>query len=235
MVHLFTPPGALQALSGNCIEVVMHGIAETLTGRPAFAALDSILSFANKAQAVCIGPGISHEEETATLVRALVASVDRPIILDADGINAYKDRAEELKHHASPLLITPHRGEWQRLFSSLPDHPLEAVETLKKKALEFDMTILYKGNPTIVADSKGRAFLLPFGNSGMATAGCGDVLSGIIASLLAQGCDCTDAAILGAYIHGKAGDEAALHFGEYSMIARDVLNSVPTVMQMLIK
>ena len=234
MVHLFCPTSALPALSMNCIETVMHGIAEIGAGRPAFAALDTLRSFASTAQSLCIGPGISHEEETGRLVRALVAQAQRPVILDADGINAYKDRAEELKKRQSTLLITPHRGEWGRLFPPLPEAPLDAVEALKGKAADYAMTILYKGSPTIVADPRGRAYLLPFGNSGMATAGCGDVLSGIIASLVAQGCDLTDAAVLGAYIHGRAGGEAARLFGEYSMIASDLLTALPTVIKNLI-
>jgi NAD(P)H-hydrate epimerase len=235
MVRLFTPAGAVNALSAHCVEVVLQGIAETEAGSPAYSALDSLRSFASGAQAFGIGPGISHEEETGRLVRELAATVDRPLILDADGINAYKGRPEDLKRHACPLLITPHSGEWGRVFSPLPKHPLDAVRVLKETAVEYAMTILYKGSPTIVADSQGRAYLLPFGNSGMATAGCGDVLTGIIASLAAQGCGLTDAAILGAFIHGQAGNAASKEFGEYGMIASDILNAIPGVLKALIE
>jgi NAD(P)H-hydrate epimerase len=148
------------------------------------------------------------------------------MVLDADGINAFKGKIELLKSHKAPLAITPHAGEWARLFGAMPSTPVEIIEELKKKAKEFSVTILYKGNPTIIADPSGKAYLSPYGNSGMATAGCGDVLSGIITSLVAQGCTVTDAAILGAYIHAKAGDAAAAELGEYSMIAGDVERNI---------
>jgi NAD(P)H-hydrate epimerase len=96
------------------------------------------------------------------------------------------------------------------------------------------MTILYKGAPTIVADPAGRAYLLPYGNSGMATAGSGDVLTGCIASLAAQGCTLPDAAVLGAYIHGRAGEIASGRFGEYAMIASDLLTGMPDVLKTLV-
>jgi ADP-dependent NAD(P)H-hydrate dehydratase / NAD(P)H-hydrate epimerase len=233
MVHLFAPKSAIPVLSVNCIEVVMHGIAETKAGTPAYMARNSLRDFAEKSQAFCIGPGISHSNETGRLVREAVAEAICPVILDADGINAFRGRAKDLKKHSSKLCITPHGGEWSRLFGDLPAVPLEAIRALMKKAEEFSMTILYKGNPTIIADPSGCAWLLPFGNSGMATAGCGDVLSGIIASLAAQGLDITYAAILGAYIHQMAGVAASSEFGEHGMMAGDLLQKIPQVIKSL--
>ena len=235
MVHLFTPASVIPALCGSCIEVVMHGIAETETGRPSTAAAGIIGPFIEAAQSICIGPGISHEAQTAELVRRLCSTLTKPIILDADGINAFKDCFADLKNHRAPLLITPHKREWQRLFGELPKAPIDMVEALKTKAREYEMTILYKGAPTIVADFRDKAFIVPFGNSGMATAGCGDVLSGVIASLAAQGCNLTDAAVLGAYLHGEAGNSAARQFGEYGMIARDLIGAIPSVLKNLVQ
>jgi NAD(P)H-hydrate epimerase len=226
MVHLASPQSAIPALSAMLKEIVLHALAETDTGTPAFDAFGSITDLAKTSQCLCIGPGISHEEETGRLVRELVKNLDLPIILDADGINAFRGRVPEMKDRSSRLLITPHKGEWTRLFGALTDNPIDAVKTLKEKAREYTMTILYKGSPTLVADPHGKAYLLPFGNSGMATAGCGDALSGIISSLVAQGCGLTDAAIVGAYIHGEAGNAARNEFGEYSMIAGDIVDNI---------
>ena len=233
MAHLFSPKSAIPALSSQLIEVVLHPIDETPAGRPAFRAAEPIKNDAKAMQAMCIGPGISHDEETSRLVRELVAAIALPMILDADGINAYKGYHSLLKERGGELLITPHRGEWERLFPQLPDQPADKIDRLRETAIMHSITILYKGNPTIVADPRGKAFLLPYGNSGMATAGCGDVLTGCISALAAQGCSLPDAAVLGAYIHGRAGEIASERFGEYSMIAGDLLTTIPQVMKAL--
>jgi ADP-dependent NAD(P)H-hydrate dehydratase / NAD(P)H-hydrate epimerase len=233
MAHLFAPKSALLSLSMHLVEVVLHGIDETPDARPAFSSAGFFRDFAEGVQAVCIGPGISHGDETSRLVRDLVATLKVPVVLDADGINAFKGCAADLKIHSSDLVITPHRGEWARLFSPLPDRPEEAIEELRKTARDYAMTILYKGSPTIVAAPSGEAFVLPYGNSGMATAGCGDILSGCIASLIAQGCKPTNAAVLGAFIHGRAGEAASGKYGEHAMIASDVLEAFPSVIKTL--
>jgi ADP-dependent NAD(P)H-hydrate dehydratase / NAD(P)H-hydrate epimerase len=234
MAHLFSPKSAIAPLSARLIEVVLHGIDETPEGRPAYSAAASIKQDAHACQAMCLGPGISHDGETVRLVKALVAEIALPKVLDADGINAYKGCASALKNHAGELIITPHRGEWERLFPPLPEHPVEKIKTLCETAAAYAMTILYKGNPTIVADSGGRAVIMPYGNSGMATAGCGDVLTGCIASLAAQGCSLADAAVLGAYLHGRAGEIASERLGEYSMMAGDLLTDLPAAILTLI-
>jgi ADP-dependent NAD(P)H-hydrate dehydratase / NAD(P)H-hydrate epimerase len=233
MVHLASPKSATAVLGAKLTEVVVHAIDETAAHTAALSAADGLLDKIKTVQAVCIGPGISHEEETARLVRHLVAKSKAPVVLDADGINAFKGKSEQLKSHGGPLVITPHKGEWERIFGAMPATPVAMIDELRAKAREFSMTVLYKGNPTVIADPAGKAYLSPYGNSGMATAGCGDVLSGIIMSLVAQGAPVTDAAVLGAYIHAKAGEEAAKELGEYSMIAGDVMENIFKVMKAL--
>ena len=234
MAHLFCPASCLTPLSSHLVEVVLHTVDETLEGRPALSAASLIHEAALKYQAMCIGPGISHEGETMRLVRELVATTTLPIVLDADGINAFKGCAPDLKRRAGKLIITPHRGEWERLFPPLPDLPADRIKALCETAADYGMTILYKGFPTMVAGTDGTACLLPFGTSGMATAGCGDVLAGCIASLAGQGCPPFDAAVLGAYIHGRAGEIASKRYGEYSMIAGDLLSALPAAIQTII-
>jgi NAD(P)H-hydrate epimerase len=226
MVHLACPRSAVPVLSTMLKETVLHGMDETEEGALSASARERVLELSAKAGCVCIGPGISHGKETSQLVLELVQTVGKPIVLDADGINAFKDRPFDLKNVSSGLLMTPHKGEWARLFGPLPQGPLDAIKTLRDKAAQFGMTVLYKGAPTIVADPQGKAYVLPFGNSGMATAGSGDVLSGIITSLAAQGLGLTDAAVLGAYVHGEAGNAASDRRNEYSMIAGDMVENI---------
>ncbi|MBD3346326.1 MAG: NAD(P)H-hydrate dehydratase [Chitinivibrionales bacterium] len=233
MVHCATPHSALPVLSSKLTETVMHSIDETSRGTPSYNALSQLLDLAEKNDSICIGPGISHDNETTQLVKEFVKKAGKPMILDADGINAFKGAAEHLKEINAEIILTPHKGEWARLFGSLPEQPLEIIASLKQKASEYNCTILLKGNPTLVADPQANIYILPYGNSGMATAGSGDVLSGIIASLLAQGCKTTDAAILGAFIQGIAGDFAREKRGEYSMIAGDLIDSIYKVMNIL--
>jgi ADP-dependent NAD(P)H-hydrate dehydratase / NAD(P)H-hydrate epimerase len=233
MVHLASPESVVPVLETKLTEVVIHGIKETKSGKPSFSAAEYLLDKSKECQSLCIGPGISHEDETSRLVRQCVAASEIPVVLDADGLNAFKGNSRELKNHKAPLVVTPHSGEWTRLFGSLPQHPIEVANALRKTAQDYDMTILYKGNPTIIAVPSGSVFLSPYGNSGMATAGCGDVLSGIITSLVAQGATVPEAAVLGAFIHGHAGDAAARELGEYSMVAGDVVENIHKVMKVL--
>lgn len=233
MVFLAAPSSSVPIIANHLIEVVLHGINESSEGNPSIGAAHQCLELAERVDALCIGPGISHKEETIGLVKELVSKLDKPIVLDADGINAYKDCLEELKVHKSEMVLTPHAGEFERLFAKLPDNPIAKIDMLKSYAREYNITILLKGMPTIVVDPHGRAYILPYGNSGMATAGSGDVLSGIITSFIAQGKSTTEAAILGAFVHGDAGNKAKDKYGEYSMIASDILEKLPLAISVL--
>ncbi|MDD5675342.1 MAG: NAD(P)H-hydrate dehydratase [Chitinivibrionales bacterium] len=226
MVHLASAASAIPALAIKLTEVVLHGCAETAEGSLAVSALDQIKVLMHGKQAFCLGPGLSHHEDTRQLVRQCLRSFDGPLLLDADGLNAFAGATGALKDRRGALLITPHQQEWQRLFGELPAEPMDKIERLRDTAREYQMTILYKGNPTIVAEEAGLAYVLPYGNSGMATAGSGDVLAGIITSLIAQGAPLTGAAVLGAYLHGEAGNAAARKWGEYSMVASDIRDAI---------
>jgi NAD(P)H-hydrate epimerase len=226
MVHLASAVSAIPALSAQTCEVVLHGCAENTEGSLALAALEELKTLSRGKQALCVGCGLSHHEETRRLVQQFLRNSECPVVLDADGLNAFAGAPGALKDRSAPLLITPHAGEWQRLFNAQPAEPLDKIEHIQATAREYQMAILYKGNPTIVADKNGRAYVLPYGNSGMATAGSGDVLAGIITSLLAQGAPLPEAALLGAYLHGEAGNAAARQYGEYSMIAGDICGNI---------
>lgn len=233
MVHCAIPESILPVLATKVTETVLHVIAETTAATPSLKSAETIIRLAQNMQAVLIGPGISHHQETVKLVRQIVSELSLPVVLDADGINAYKGKTEDLKDHKQELIITPHVKEWERLFGVLPSNPLDKIHCLGKKAQEYSMTIVFKGNPTLIVNHKGKAYILPVGNSGMATAGSGDVLSGIITALIAQGCVVQEAALVGVAIHGLAGEEVSAEKGEYSVIASDIINNISGVFNRL--
>jgi NAD(P)H-hydrate epimerase len=234
MVHCGFPEALSDILSVKLTEPVLHALPQTPSRTLDKTAVESILSSAVSMQALCIGPGLTHESSTTRLVRDVISRCPLPTVLDADGINAFKGFTEELKHHAGDLVITPHHGEYERLFGQLALRPLDRIAQLKKTADQFNLTILLKGNPTLVAAPDQPVVLLPFGNSALAKAGSGDVLSGIITSLIAQGTGVTDAAILGAYLHGCAGVAAAEMKSEYSVVARDIVEELPESIRTLV-
>ena len=133
MTHLFVPESILPILAAKLTATVLHPIPETAEGTAALSARSIIREKSLSMQGFCIGPGMSHAEETGALIRTLVSDVNIPVILDADGINAYKDRSDELASHAGDLIITPHSGEWRRLFGDLPATPVKIVEQIWRK------------------------------------------------------------------------------------------------------
>ena len=179
------------------------------------------------ADAVAIGPGIGTHHETTELVQRLVTQVEKPMIIDADGLNIIAKDPEILKQHKGPLIISPHPGEFSRLcgksIEEITDNRLELASAF---AREYNVTVILKGASSIIADPSGEAYINSTGNDGMATAGSGDVLTGLIGGFLAQGMDAAEAAVLATYVHGLAGDEAADITGKRGMIAGDILDSV---------
>ena len=153
---------------------------------------------------------------------------EKPMVLDADGINAIADNTDLLHAKKCPLILTPHIAEFARLLGCSIEAVKEIPLTLAKDfAVKYGVTLVLKDATTIVADKDGTIHLCPAANSGMATAGSGDVLSGIITGLLAQGASLADAAICGVYLHACAGKLAKDTLGEYGMTAEDVLSFVP--------
>jgi NAD(P)H-hydrate epimerase len=191
-------------------------------------ALGAIRQMLEQAEVLALGPGLGRHRETQDLVRRLLGEVAGPTVLDADGLNAVAPSPEALREHRGHLVLTPHLGEFSRL-SSLPvaaiaEAPLERAG---EYAAEMGITLVLKGSPSVVADADGRVYVNPTGNAGMATAGCGDVLTGTIAGLLAQGATPLDAAVAGVYVHGAAGDLARDRLGEWGMTAGDICAALP--------
>jgi NAD(P)H-hydrate epimerase len=175
---------------------------------------------------VAAGPGLGRGEETASLVQRLVREAEVPMILDADALNAFPD-PRDLRRRMAPAVLTPHAGEFGRLTGMGSDEvDRDRLGHTRSAASAFDAVVLLKGPRTVVATPDGRAFVNPTGGPNLATAGTGDVLTGTIAAWVARGLDPPDAAVFGAYVHGLAGDMAAVELGE-GTTAHDVADRLP--------
>ena len=200
----------------------------------ALRALGEIRKLLADRDAVAIGPGIGRHHETKELIRRLVAEIEIPAVIDADGLFALSgDDSSLLKSHA-PFVLTPHPGEFARLTGEMPhENPLENCDLAAKYAQKFDAVIVLKGSPTIVAAPEGEVWVNSTGNFGMATGGSGDVLTGIIATLLGQQLSPLEAALCGVFIHGLAGDMAIAKINPRSLIAGDLIDYLPAAFDAL--
>ncbi len=197
-------------------------------GALAVRCLGEVRSLTDDHDAVVIGPGIGQHRETKELIRRYVARLEKPAIIDADGLNSLAGHPDIIKESPAPLVLTPHPGEFKRLTEkSVPKEISEKIELAIATARELGCVLVLKGSPSLVANVDGTCYLNPTGNDGMASGGTGDVLSGMIGSFLAQGMSSIDAAVCAVYIHGLAGDFAAAEYTERSMIAGDMVDYLP--------
>jgi NAD(P)H-hydrate epimerase len=184
---------------------------------------------------VAIGPGLSTHTETQQFVRAAIRDCPLPLILDADGLNAFAGRASDLRERRAPFLaITPHPGEMARLLGrATADVQARRLETAQEVAAQCNAVVILKGQGTIVASPSGDTFIHDSGNPGMATGGTGDVLTGMLAGLTAQfgTQDWARLLGLGVFLHGRAGDFAAARLGQHSLLASDLVDHIPQVFQ----
>jgi ADP-dependent NAD(P)H-hydrate dehydratase / NAD(P)H-hydrate epimerase len=231
LVHVAVPEGAgADKPFPEIITVEVPG-AE---GQFALAGRNALFEEAKRLKAVAVGPGFGRVDEAQLLVRSLV-ELDRPLVLDADALYALGDRPELLCERARPTVITPHEGELARLVGLTPDDiAARRLETARSAAQRSGATVLLKGEATIVADPSGAVYVTSTGNPGLATPGTGDVLTGVIAAQLAKGLSGTDAACLGAYVHGLAADLAAeREVGTEGMIASDLFGFLPVALEQI--
>lgn len=199
-------------------------------------AFSSIKSFLKKVDLIVLGPGAGLGAATKRLIVRIVKEIDKPMIVDADALTALASNLEVLlKRKTKTLILTPHLGEFSRLVKlDLGKIKKVRKELVKKFALRYNLILVLKGNRTLVSDGQ-RTFENSTGNPGMATAGTGDVLSGIISGLLSQGIDQFQAAKLGVYLHGLAGDYAAGSQTQNCLIASDIIECLPSAVKSLLK
>lgn len=228
-------PGSIHAiLAAKLTEVMVWPFADTRNGFLSMRARGELLRSAGKCNSFAIGPGLSQNKETARLVRYLVEKIDGPVVLDADGINAFIGHADGLKKHKGALVLTPHPGELSKLTGlSAGDIQKNRKDIALKVAGEYNIVLVLKGHDTVVAGPGGQLYINNTGNPGMSSGGVGDILTGVIAALIAQGADSFNAAVLGAYFHGLAGDLALKEKGPLGLIATDLLEKLPEALKTL--
>lgn len=175
--------------------------------------------------AVGIGPGLDQKKNSCRALCELLEKADVPLVIDADGLNILADNPEWLEKLPEGSILTPHPGEFRRLAGETAGS-FDAVQKQKAFAEKYNCTVVLKGAHTSIASPDGKLFFNSTGNPGMATAGSGDVLTGVILGLLAQGMSSPDAALIGVYVHGLAGDLAAKECSEFSLIAGDIIEAM---------
>jgi ADP-dependent NAD(P)H-hydrate dehydratase / NAD(P)H-hydrate epimerase len=215
-------------------EVMTVPLPETSEKTLSPKGIKTIMEYVNWADVVLLGPGLSQNKDTKKLIITLMHEIKKPLILDADALNNLKENTELIKSYKNEIIITPHYGELSRLIKTpANDIAVNRIEIAKKTAKEYNLTLILKGAPSIIADKQENIYINSTGNPGMATAGAGDVLAGLVAGFFAQTQKPVDAALLGMFIHGLAGDFAREAMGELSLIATDIQKNISKAIKYL--
>lgn len=227
LITVATPRQVWPIVAAKLDEPMVMPMAEDKAGRLSLQAAPALAQLLAKADACLIGPGLGRSEELDALVAALVGEARCPVVLDADGINAMAGHIDRLREAACPLILTPHDGEFLRLSPSAALPPAD-FDTRADRAMmlarRLGAVVLLKGYRTAITDGT-RLYRNETGNPGMATGGSGDVLAGMLVSLLGQGLAPLEAAAAAAWLHGAAGDRCAAERGEYGMTPSDLIDA----------
>lgn len=227
LVTLGVPRSLLPVVAAKLTACMTHPFREVPGGAFALGALPEILAFAARCSVAALGPGIGRHRSTAKLVQALIRSLGKPLVLDADGLNALEGQAAVLDEATAPVILTPHPGEMARL-TGLPVADIQArrEQTAQAFARQHAAVVALKGHRTVVSDGR-ETYVNATGNPAMASGGTGDVLAGMVAGLIAQGLEPFNAACLAVHVHGLAGDVAAAGSALPAVTATDLLNAIP--------
>ncbi|MBF4695349.1 NAD(P)H-hydrate dehydratase [Fusibacter ferrireducens] len=234
LLKLIIPESLHTIITTSVPEAVTVPLAETRKGVFGINQVEKLVQTCDAADVIAIGPGCGQNAEMNEILRHLITLVDKPVIIDADGLNTLAKHVDVLENKLNKVVLTPHPGEMSRL-TNLPlevinQHP---IRTASEFAHKWQVIVVLKGARTVVALPSGQIYINVNGNPGMATAGSGDVLTGIITSLVAQGLTPENAAIAGVYIHGYSGDLMVSQKGEYGLIAGDLIEGITHVFRNL--
>ena len=231
LVTLAVPDAIYPVVARKDPEVMVRSFLSTSSGSLHVRSFAEISKLLAGQDVLAIGPGLSRNESTAQLIHKLILKSKVPTVVDADALSSFEARPQILLNSESPLFLTPHEGEFERLFKLAVPRAgnLKRKNLAKETAEKFGIFLILKGHHTVVAAPDGKVFVNFTGNPGMATAGSGDVLTGILAGLLGRGQDYFATACAAVYAHGLAGDLAAKKMGQTSLIARDILDCLPAV------
>jgi hydroxyethylthiazole kinase-like uncharacterized protein yjeF len=232
LVTLGIPTSLNHILEAKLTEAMTEPLPDRGTGYLSRDASKRILQLLEGKTAVALGPGVSTHPEVQELLWELIPQISVPVVIDADGVTALASRPEILKTCPSPVILTPHPGEMARLAGTTTQHvQADRIGVAMDFAAAYGCIVVLKGNKTVVATPEGEVYINPTGNPGMASGGTGDVLTGMIGGLIAQGLPPLEAATWGVYLHGVAGDCAARIWGETSLIAGDIVDSLPDALE----
>jgi NAD(P)H-hydrate epimerase len=222
LVTIAAPRSVVPVIAAMMPEYMTEPLEETSAGAVDFASVDRVLDL--KADIIAIGPGLGQDPSTAAFVQAIVERAGVPLVLDADGLNAFSGDPERLVgRDGVDVIITPHPGEMARLLGvSIEQVQSDRLAHAREFAASHRVHVVLKGHRTVIAGPEGRSFVNLTGNAGMATGGTGDLLTGMIAAWFAQLLDPEGACKLAVYLHGSAGDLAEADEGENALIATDI-------------
>ncbi len=226
LIFVGVPESVYPIVAGKLTEPMVFPLTEE-DGKLSEKSIPEILQRLPKMDACLLGCGLGRSEGTFAVVKAVLEQAKCPVVLDADGINVLASHIDILRSAACPVIVTPHEGEFLRLGGDLSHSRLLGAVKLQK---ELGVTLLLKGHGTLIC-GEGEYYINKTGNPGMVTGGSGDVLAGIIVSLLGQGLSPVQAAAAGAYLHGLAGDKAAQRLGEYALLPSDIIDELPQVLK----
>jgi ADP-dependent NAD(P)H-hydrate dehydratase / NAD(P)H-hydrate epimerase len=232
LVTVATPKSALPIVAGLAMELMTEPLPETDIGTVSMRALDGgrMDKLAEGKSVLAIGPGLGNVAETAEFVRAVASRYDVPMVVDADGLNAFAGRMDQFPGGGRVRVLTPHPGEMSRLTKhTIAEILASRIEVAREFATSYQVTLVLKGSRSLTASPDGCVAVNPTGNPGMAKGGSGDVLTGVVAGLLAQNPARPVGQVVAAsvYLHGLAGDLAADELGQASMVAGDLLGALP--------
>ncbi|MDD5226136.1 MAG: NAD(P)H-hydrate dehydratase [Candidatus Omnitrophica bacterium] len=235
LVTIGIPDAVYLVIAKRESELMARPLPSTNKGTLSLGGFSEIKRFCATQNVLAIGPGLSRHITTQKLIRKVLQATELSLVVDADGLNALKGHLKVLEACCGRAVLTPHPGEFVRVFGG----KLDDSDVLRKKraagaAQMHGVVIVLKGHRTVIASPQGDCHINTTGNPGMATAGSGDVLTGIIAALLGQGLPHFDAACLGVHLHGLAGDMAAEKIGQTSLIASDLLRFLPEAFKTLV-
>jgi NAD(P)H-hydrate epimerase len=227
LVTLSLPEALNPVAEAQLIEAMTLPLPDKGTGLILEEAFETLTAQASGKQALAIGPGLGTESHTRNLVLRVVKDLKLPLVIDADGLNNLVGHTALLRHRSAPTVLTPHPGEMARLTGvSVKQIQQDRLNSARKVAMEHQVYVVLKGARTVVADPQGYAWINPTGNAGMASGGMGDVLTGMIAGFLAQGCSALEASVAAVYLHGLAADMLSTNM-PWGYLATEVIEAIP--------
>jgi hydroxyethylthiazole kinase-like uncharacterized protein yjeF len=231
MVRLAAPRGIMDALESKLLEVVKIPLSQTVEKSIGPDACDELTPVLKESDAVIIGPGITTHPGTAEFLLRLLPRISMPVVIDADALNILAKNPATFKNIKAPFILTPHPGELGRITGRAPqDINQDRIDLSQRVSKDLGGVLVLKGAPTVIATPDGEIHINPTGNSGLASAGSGDVLAGMIGGFLAQRCSLSQASRLGVFLHGACGDLCAEEQNEYALIAGDLIERIPDAM-----